>query len=69
MPRLGEKCPNCKTGIYKVLNTRVSDEQDVRVRWLGCGCCGYRPPDNKQVVPLAAAPRRRTMRRLNLRRR
>ena len=69
MARLGETCPKCGNGVYQVVNTRVSDERDVRIRWLGCRSCGYRPPDNKQVVPLAHAPRRLSMRRLSLRRR
>lgn len=70
MARLGDACPKCPGGTYKVLNTRVVAGEEYRVRWIGCGACGYRPPENKQIVPLEFAPRRLAgMRRLSLRRR
>lgn len=70
MASVGEVCPSCGKAQIKVLNTRPSESEGVRVRWLGCGGCGFRPPDNKQVVPLKFAPRRMSMRpRLDLRRR
>lgn len=60
----GSECPECG-GLVQVVNTVV--EGSNRIRYLGCRECGWRPDDNKRVVPIAHAPRR--MRRLNLRRR
>ena len=61
------ECPECRaagrvTGageppLIQVVNTRV--EADVRVRYLGCRRCGFRPRGNKRVVPIEAAPARR----------
>lgn len=66
---LGAECPRCG-GRIGVLNTRVSESGASRLRWLGCIDCGFRPDDNKQVVPIQFAPAqsRRTMLRRNLRR-
>lgn len=65
---LGDDCPQegCD-GRLGVLNTRVIGSE--RVRWIGCHACGWRPQNNKQVVPLAIAPlQRRRLRRLSPRR-
>lgn len=60
----GETCPKCGDTIG-VENTRV--EGNVRIRLMACRNCGYRPEDNKQVVPIELAPKRIT-RRINFRR-
>lgn len=66
-PAIGDDCSRCG-GRIGVLDTRVSGAW--RTRWLGCHDCGFRPPDNKQIVPLEHAPRqRRRMKRKNFRRR
>lgn len=60
-------CPECG-GLVGVLNTRV--EEAHRVRWYGCRECGWRPAENKQILPIDHAPgRRRLSRRTDLRRR
>lgn len=52
---IGSDCPQCG-GVIRVLNSLILGES--RVRYLGCGECGWRPEANKQVVPLEHAPRR-----------
>jgi hypothetical protein len=42
----GEPCPRC-TGAYKVLKS--IPVLSSRIQYLGCGKCGYRPPNNKRV--------------------
>jgi ssDNA-binding Zn-finger/Zn-ribbon topoisomerase 1 len=51
----GDPCPKCD-GTIVVLNSRP--KETYRVWYLGCGWCGYRPEDNKQIVPLEYAPKR-----------
>lgn len=54
-PSSGDPCPNCG-GRLVVVNSFASG--DYRVRYLGCRACGYRPPNNRLVVPLRYAPPR-----------
>lgn len=49
----GDQCPRCD-GRLQVVCTRV--EGDYRYRWIGCRSCGFRPEDNKRVIPLEFAP-------------
>lgn len=66
----GDACPRCGAGRIGVLNTVVHAEDGYRVRSLGCRGCGFRPDDNKRLVPLEyAPPQQRVMQRLALRRR
>lgn len=60
----GELCPRCGDTIG-VVNSYVEGAN--RVRLMGCRGCGYRPDENKQLVPLELAPKRIT-RRINFRR-
>jgi hypothetical protein len=43
-------CPKCGGRIIVVNSLRISQS---RIRYRGCRQCGYRPPDNKRVVPLS----------------
>jgi 5-methylcytosine-specific restriction endonuclease McrA len=52
--RSGDKCEKCQSGHYGVLNSIVTG--DVRIRYLGCTECQYRPKHNIQAVPLKFAP-------------
>lgn len=49
------ECDQCR-GRLKVVNTEVRLDLDVRIRYLACNDCGWRPEDNKQIVPLEFAP-------------
>lgn len=44
----GDPCP---CGHYLVV-VKSEPKASSRVRYLGCRNCGYRPPNNKLVVPL-----------------
>ncbi len=46
----GDRCtvPGC-TGVLTVYHSRVDGEW--RVRYLECSACGFKPADNKWVVP------------------
>lgn len=46
-------CPRCG-GHIQVVNTKIVGEN--RLRYLGCRKCGYRPPQNKLIIPLEYAP-------------
>ncbi len=54
------RCPRCELhGITPpplliVINSRVRESH--RVQYLGCKRCGYRPPNNKRIIPLTFAP-------------
>jgi len=48
------ECPRCEHGTLSVYTTRVDASARVRVRYLKCVCCGYKPA--AQVVSLTAAP-------------
>lgn len=62
----GDDCPRCG-GLIGVLNTRI--EENVRVRWIGCHDCGFRPPRNRLEIPIDySPPRRQRFSRLNFRR-
>lgn len=60
-------CPQCRAAgrltrvgkrpLIQVVNTET--DGGVRIRYLGCRCCGYRPRGNKRVIPLEFAPSRR----------
>lgn len=60
-------CPHCRacgqvtsvgrTPVIQVVNTEANGS--VRIRYLGCRVCGYRPKGNKRIVPLEFAPSRR----------
>ena len=43
-------CPECSNRIT-VLNTIRGERY--RVQYRGCRKCGYRPPENKNVIPVA----------------
>jgi hypothetical protein len=45
-------CPKCGGKIIVVNSLRISES---RIRYLGCRKCGFRPHDNKRVVPLPAS--------------
>jgi len=49
--RAGEPCPRCQ-GRLKVVNTRI--RAGWRIRYVGCGRCGFRPLGNKQVSRVCA---------------
>lgn len=57
-PQSGDRCrmPGCG-GKLKTYSTRVV--ADVRVRYLECDECGYKPLGNKLIIPLRFAPPRR----------
>ena len=60
------ECPNCDEGSLTVYCTRADKEADVRVQYLKCRHCGYRPPEPR-IVPLSSVPmqtRRFTIRRM-----
>ncbi len=58
-PQSGDPCGCAKCrGFLKVVDSKVKIDLQVRVRYLGCGECGYRPDDNKQIIPLEYAPQR-----------
>jgi hypothetical protein len=45
-------CPKCGGKIIVVNSFTISQS---RIRYFGCRGCGYRPDDNKRVVPLTAS--------------
>lgn len=53
-------CPQClaagKEEPLGVLNTQISEDRSHRVRYLGCYACGFRPENNKLIIPIAMAP-------------
>jgi len=49
--RTGAPCPRCGSR-FKVLNSRLLAGR--RVRYVGCGRCGFRPLGNKQVSKVCA---------------
>ena len=55
MANSGDPCEKCGHRI-RVLNSIVLPTN--RVRYIGCPVCGWRPSDNKHVVPLRFAPPR-----------
>lgn len=65
-PEYGCACPHCG-GNIQVVNTIPGHEY--RIRYVGCRECGYRPEENTWTVPIAHSPRRRSLKRLNIRRR
>lgn len=52
------ECSACQ-GFLIVENTRIKREVGVRVQYLACNECGWRPEDNKLVHPLALFPPRK----------
>jgi hypothetical protein len=54
--RYGDDCPQCVVGTIGVLKSVVFGKY--RHRYLGCRACGFRPQDNKQIVPVEFAPER-----------
>lgn len=56
-PQSGDRCPmpECE-GRITTYSTRVVGE--VRVRYIGCNTCTYKPLGNKLIIPLRYAPRR-----------
>jgi hypothetical protein len=56
-PRSRDRCGSrdCR-GLLHVYHTHVEGES--RIRYLECEICGWKPADNKQVVPLELAPPR-----------
>lgn len=58
------KCP----GVMHVANTKVDEEAGMRIRYLACSVCGFRPANNALMVPLEFAPRRFKVRRMRHRR-
>ncbi len=57
--RSGDKCQcdQC-TGRLKVYSTRIIQSQDIRVQYLECRMCGWKP-DNTVRIPLEFAPPRK----------
>lgn len=53
----GRLTPAGRVPLIQVVNTEA--DGGVRIRYLGCRCCGYRPKGNKRVVPLEFAASRR----------
>lgn len=55
--RSGDKCPvkDC-AGTFAVYHTHCTDTS--RIRYIGCDVCGFKPANNKQVLPLDYAPYR-----------
>jgi hypothetical protein len=51
------ECAQCQ-GKLSVYSTHVKPDAGVRVRYLSCDICHWRPVENKVIVPLAYAPRR-----------
>jgi hypothetical protein len=51
-------CARCK-GYLEVANTRVKETAGVRVQYLACNLCSWRPENNKLVIPLEFAPPRK----------
>ena len=58
LARRGDKCscPEC-TGRLHVYSTRVKEAEGVRVQYLECGVCKWKP-DNVIRIPLEYAPKR-----------
>lgn len=52
------ECANCK-GKLRVQTTRINRSEGVRVRYLSCSFCEWKPADYKLVVPLEFAPPRK----------
>lgn len=50
----GDKCPKCDTGHMIAINSFIRGEY--RIRYLACGACGHRPPNNKVIIPKVFAP-------------
>jgi hypothetical protein len=53
---MNDACPRCGS-ILQVVNSKVVG--DTRVRYIGCRRCGFRPENNKTLVPAIYAPYRR----------
>lgn len=55
--RSGDRCgiPEC-AGKLEVYSTRVKLNEDVRVQYLRCSRCSWKPSDNKLIIPLDFAP-------------
>lgn len=51
-------CSRCR-GKLRVANTLVKEAIGVRVQYLACDLCHWRPADNKVIIPLEYAPARR----------
>jgi hypothetical protein len=57
--RSGDPCGCAKClGKLAVQNTRVKEAAQVRVQYLACDLCNWRPEDNKVIIPLEFAPAR-----------
>lgn len=52
----GDDCPQCVVGVIGVIKSVVFGKY--RHRYIGCRACGYRPENNKQIVPVEYAPER-----------
>lgn len=50
-------CAKCR-GHLEVANTKVKEAAGVRVQYLACDLCAWRPEDNKVIIPLEFAPPR-----------
>ena len=54
-PALGDPCPSVHCpgtlGVY-----RTTIQGDYRIRYLACKRCGFKPDQNKWVIPLEYAP-------------
>jgi hypothetical protein len=51
------QCAKCR-GHLKVKTTIVKEDEGVRVQYLACTLCNFKPDDNKIIVPLDFAPPR-----------
>jgi hypothetical protein len=70
MAQSGQICESCKSGGYTVYASMRSSDGNYQIQYLNCPCCGYRPSENKVVLPADSIRRRNTLlsKRLNLKR-
>ena len=58
-PRSGDSCQCAKcTGRLRVQTTIVKEEQGVRIQYLSCELCHFKPEQHKVIIPLDMAPPR-----------
>lgn len=50
--RSGDDCPKCERGRMIVYSNRLRLEIFLRVNYLRCNCCRYKPDDNKELIPV-----------------
>lgn len=58
----GEICPKCEEGTFRAYKSLIKDfgnDKRARVRYYSCSNCGFKPKNNKQIIPIEYAPRKR----------